>query len=171
VTATTATPDLFRAVGVAVASAQLFEVVFVIAGKLALKQADIAELERVEPLSASRSFKQPVKALLNELAQAGSVDPKLGEEISRVLEDRHRIIHRAFLECGWPSQMTSEKTAEFVELCAHVNAESQRLAHVFIPLVFAWMSRFTELSPTAKEYEAKFKELAMRVMTGPGGAP
>jgi hypothetical protein len=158
--------DLFHAVGVAVASSQIFEVVFVIAGRLALKQADIAELEKIEPLSSSKSFKQPVKALLKELSQVGSVDPKLEDEISGLLEDRHRIIHRAFLESGWPGQMTEQKTAEFVELCARVSSESQRLAHVFIPLIFAWMARFTELSPTAKEYEGKFEELAARIMKG-----
>jgi hypothetical protein len=161
-----ASPDLFHLVGVAVASSQLFEVVFVIAGKLALKQADIAELERIEPLSESRSFKQPIKALLNELAKAGSIAPGLEDEISCLLEDRHKVVHRAFLESGWPGSMTAEKEAEFVSLCARVTNESQRLAHVFVELVFAWMAKFPGLSPTAAEYAGKFKELALKISGG-----
>ncbi|WP_308365336.1 MULTISPECIES: hypothetical protein [unclassified Microbulbifer] len=42
--------DLFRLVGTVVAASQIFEAIFVLATKLAVRQADIQVLENIEPL-------------------------------------------------------------------------------------------------------------------------
>lgn len=155
--------DLFHHVGVAVAISQVFEVIFVIASKLALKQADVAALEDVEALSKSKAFKQASKALLNELAQAGLVDSSLEASISSLIEDRHKIVHRSFLECGWPGPMSAEVEGQFVALCARVSTQSMALCNEFVDLTLNWMKKYPATSPTALMHEEKFRELATRM--------
>src|SRR5438105_12979346 len=115
---------LFHLVGLTVAASQIFEVIFVLGARLALKQADVEVLEDVKPVSEEKSFKQPLKGLLNELSAAQSIDPGLETRISRLIEDRHRVIHRSFREFGWPGPMSPEKEGDFRQLCARVASES-----------------------------------------------
>ena len=155
--------NLFHIVGVAVAASQTFETVFVMTARLALKQADAEVFEDIVPVSASKALKQPIKALLNELGEAQLVEPDLEERLSRLIEDRHRMIHRAFQEFGWPSAMSPEKEAAFRQLAIKVAAESQAMSIVFAHLLLTWMKRFPATSPTATKHEAQFKELAERI--------
>jgi hypothetical protein len=150
---------LYHLIGEAVYASQVFEVAFVIAGKLALQQADARLLEDVEPISQSRSFKQASKALLNELNSAQSIDSNLAGRIERLIDDRHRVVHRAFLEFGVPGPL---KTEQYAELCRQVTAESQLLLIDLIELVFAWMKRFPT-RPEAASAEQQFKLLAATV--------
>jgi len=94
--------DLFRLVGTTVAASQIFEVTFVLAARLVLKQPDVLQLEDIEPISQSKSFKQPVKGLLRELSQAQSIPSDLEVRVTSLVENRNRIIHRSFLEFGRP---------------------------------------------------------------------
>src|SRR6266404_2579568 len=154
---------LYQLIGEAVFASQLFEVAFVIAGKLALKQADTHLLDDVEPISQSRSFKQASKVLLNELNSAQSIDPNLAKRIERLIDDRHRVVHRSFLEFGLPGPLNTE---QYAELCRRVTAESQLLLIELIELVFAWMKRFP-VRPDAASAEKKFKALAATVRRAP----
>jgi hypothetical protein len=147
---------LYQLIGEAVYASQLFEVAFVIAAKLPLKQADARLLEDVEPISQSTSFKQASKALLKELNGAQSIDRNLAGRIERLVDDRHRVVHRSFLEFGFPGPL---KTEQFAVLCRRVTAESQLLLFDLIELVFAWMKRFPA-HPDSASVEEKFKLLA-----------
>lgn len=155
--------SLFHVVGVAVAASQIFETVFVLGARLALKQADVQVLEDIEPLSQAKAFKQPVKALLNELSQAQSIEVGLEARISKLMVDRHRVIHHLFLEFGWPAAMPVDKETEIRQLCARVVSESNAMSAVFADLLLAWMKRFPATSPTAIAYEGDFKKLAARI--------
>jgi len=155
--------SLFHVVGVTVAASQIFEVIFILVARLALKQADVDVLEDIEPLSQDKSFKQPVKGLLKELGQAQSIDPALEARISTLIENRHRVIHRSFFQFGWPGPMDSPKEADFRQLCALVVSESNAMSIVFVDLVLTWMKRFPATSPTALAHEGKFNELAARI--------
>jgi hypothetical protein len=155
--------DLFHLVGVGVAASQVFEVIFVIAAKLVLKQPDVQVLEDIEPISQSKSFKQPVTALLRELSKAQAIEPELEGRVTRLIENRHRMIHRLFLEFGWPAAIPREKEGDFVQLCARVASESQAISIVFVDLVLNWMKRFPAMSETALAHEHKFAELAARI--------
>jgi hypothetical protein len=157
------TVDLFHLVGTVVAASQIFEIVFVLAARLALKQANIQSLEELEPLTKSKSFKRPVKALLKKLSKAQSIDAGLDVRVSKLVEKRHRVLHRSFLEFGWPIAMAPEKDAEFRMLCVQVGVESQAMSVVFIDLLLTWMKRFPATSATAIAHEAEFKDLAVRI--------
>lgn len=155
--------SLFHLVGVTVAASQIFETVFVLGARLALKQANVEVLEDIEPISEAKSFKQPVKALLNELSRAQSLDAGLEARISRLLEDRHRVIHRLFREFGWPAAMSLCKETEFRQLCARVASESNAMSIIFTDLMLSWMKRFPATSPTGMAYESHFNQLAARI--------
>lgn len=155
--------DLFRLVGTTVAASQIFEVTFVLAARLVLKQPDVLQLEDIEPISQSKSFKQPVKGLLRELSQAQSIPGDLEVRVTSLVEKRNRVIHRSFLEFGWPAAMPSEKKEQFVRLCVNVSAESQALSIVFVDMVLSWMKKFPAMSETTLKHEHLFRELAVTI--------
>lgn len=155
--------NLFHVVGVAVAASQIFETVFVMSARLALKQSDAEVFEDIVPVSASKALKQPIKALLKELGEAQLLEPDLERRVSRLIEDRHRVIHRALHEFGWPTAMPPEKEAAFRQLATKVAAESQAMSIVFVDLLLTWMKRFPATSPTATKHEAQFRELAVLI--------
>ncbi|MFT6904810.1 MAG: hypothetical protein ACJAS1_001464 [Oleiphilaceae bacterium] len=153
--------NIFHLVGVVVASSQLFETVFILTAKFALKQPDLAVFKDIKPTA----FKQAVNALLNELLHNKKISEELASRIKILVENRHKIIHRAFLECGWPAPLSEEKERLHSKLCIKVIAESQALSVVLMDILLPWMENFPETEKTAKEYKQKFVELSERVNT------
>lgn len=151
--------DIFRSVGLAVGASQIFEVVFVLAARFALKQPNITVFKDIE----YTAFKRPIKAILQELSQAASIPDDLANRIETLIDNRHKIVHRAFLENGWPATLTEEKEKQFFHLCINVINESQLLSNELIPILLAWMERFPETAETSNEYTEKFIELSNRV--------
>ncbi|WP_115086339.1 hypothetical protein [Pseudomonas wadenswilerensis] len=136
--------QIYEAIGVAVVSCQMFERIFVVAARLAIKQADADTLEDVVPVHSSTAFKQPVKAILNEVSEIGPM-PELVERITSLVEDRHRVVHRLTGEVNWPAAATFEERVEIRALCIRVASESKELHGVMVQLLTDWMSRFPAL--------------------------
>ena len=155
---------LFHFVGLGVAASQIFETIFVVAARLVLKSAANGISADVDPILDPKWFKQPAKALLKELGEAQVVEPGLEARMSRLIDDRHRMIHRLFYEFGWPAPMTRQKEEEFTQLCLRVVGESQAVSQIFVDAVLNWMRLFPATSQTAIEYEERFKELAARIV-------
>ena len=94
--------QLYTLIGTAVIASQQFEVIFVLAAKLALKQDNVAVIEDVVPVSQTKSFRQPIAALLKEIRKVRELDPGISARIAALTNDRHRVVHRLALEFGWP---------------------------------------------------------------------
>ena len=158
------------AVGNVVVSSQLFEVAFVLAANLALKQADAATLEDVVPVSKARTFKQPVKALLKELSETGRVDAGLETRVVELLEKRHRIIHREYLESRWPTETDLAWRSTFCKLCIEVSAECRDLTVVFTSLLAKWLERFPEVAVESRKRLETLDGLVRNFRYTPSGA-
>jgi nucleoside-triphosphatase THEP1 len=137
--------DLYRAIGMATVSSQLFEKVFVLAARFAFKQPDVRTIEEIVPVKTSTAFKQPVKALLKEIS--GSVPlPELEDRISALIEKRHRVVHRIVEETGWPGKTSTEEQRQDIgQLCDEVISESKLLTDVLYDLMVEWMAKIPEL--------------------------
>jgi len=136
--------DLFEALGRAACVSQLFEFTFITAVRLALNQPNVSTLEEVIPLLITKSFKQPITALLRELVEGDAIDPTIVNRIVNWIECRHKVIHRQFPESGWPTEEETEKSRTFFEQCNAVVNEGDALIREFVPIVLQWMAKFPE---------------------------
>jgi len=68
--------------------------------------------------------------------------------VAALVEKRHRIIHREYLETGWPATRDPLWRREFVKLCAEVSNECKALTVVFTTLLIDWMDRERSVKPT-----------------------
>jgi hypothetical protein len=149
--------ELFQLVGKGVAESQYFELAFVMAARLALKQSHACRLEDIVPVCESTAMKQPIKALLSEL---DAMDDSLADRISNFIDDRNRMIHRLFRESGWPAELSTERRLEFEGLCARVAQEGRALTMLFSEILLAWMKRFPDMSASALALKRKLMTLA-----------
>ncbi|OAE13588.1 hypothetical protein AZH11_02825 [Pseudomonas simiae] len=136
---------LYQAVGLAVIGSQVFEKVFVVAVRFAIKQGNVHSFDEIKTFEAATAFKQPTKALLNEISGHSQIE-LLEERIIRLIEDRHRIVHRLVDEGGWPGPSTDTQRRELLDLCARVRSESVALNEALAPLMADWVSRFPEIN-------------------------
>ena len=91
--------DPYKKIGLAVYACQIYEAAFVFVAKVVLRNPNPGDFEKLRPLDGE-AFKQPTKAILKEL-----VDPASGvtltqefiSELSKLVEDRHTLVHRLFL--------------------------------------------------------------------------
>jgi hypothetical protein len=153
----------YTALGSAVIASQVFEAAFVTAAKLALQQPDAQTIEDIVPLSISKSFKQPITAILRELNGSGVVDATLESRVTRLVEQRHRIIHRQFLQGTWPGRPDSDDRLVFYNTCIAVTKESTALAVEFADLLLGWMDRIAALESTAEKHRPGLMKLAESV--------
>lgn len=134
--------QIYEAIGGAVVSSQMFERTFVTAARLAIKQADAETIEDVVPLKAA-AFKQPVKAILNEISEVGPM-PDLVSRIATLVEDRHKVVHRLLGEGSWPGEASLQERIAIRDLCIRVASESIELHRIMQKLLTDWMNRFPE---------------------------
>lgn len=135
---------LYAAVGHAVVSAQLFEKLFVITARFAVKQADLQVFEEIKTVEAAAAFKQPIKALLKEVSgdlQSGG----LAERIERLIDDRNLLVHRLVDEGPWPGEITETQRAHLFSICTRVSEESSAVVEILNPLMREWMGRFPQI--------------------------
>jgi len=137
--------DLYRAIGMATVSSQLFEKIFVLAARFAFKQPDVRTIEEIVPVKRSTAFKQPVKALLKEISGAVP-SQELEDRLSALIEKRHRVVHRIVEETGWPGNTSTEEQRQNIrQLCDDVISESKFLTNVLYDLMVEWMAKIPEL--------------------------
>ncbi|MGY2285223.1 hypothetical protein [Pseudomonas gingeri] len=149
--------ELYQAIGTAVVGSQMFERMFVIAARFAIKQADIYTFEDIVPLKGEGPFKQAVKAILNEISEE-LADPQLVERIECFLEDRHKVVHRLAGEYIWPAETTDSERREIMELCLRVSSESNALNKLVFNLMTEWICRFPVIAEPLKKALGQLSE-------------
>jgi hypothetical protein len=120
--------DAISQLGAAVWTAQMFEGLFVLVARSALKCPDAKEFSDIAPFHQN-AFKQPIGALVKELGQDRQIDRDLAERICSWVELRHTLVHRQVMpliqlsnDAYWQSMKTLSKQlyVESAELCAEL---------------------------------------------------
>jgi hypothetical protein len=135
---------IFQAIGVAVVASQVFEKMFVITVRFAVKQSDIHAFKEIKSIETAAAFKQATKSLLNEVSGNVHIE-SLEDRIDQLIEDRNRIVHRLVEESPWPGPITDDQRREILALCQKVRSESVAIANALTPLITAWVKRFPEI--------------------------
>jgi len=151
--------EIHEAVGESILATQIFESTFVYAAQLVLKHQNAKAMKDLEPLSRTKAAKQPVRAILRELS--GALDSKLEARIDRLIERRHRVVHREFADSGLPFD-NPVWCASFVELCRGVTAEARVLTFVLATMILKWLERFPEAKKAFEEQDKRRKSRVPR---------
>jgi len=141
-----------QAIGVAVFTAQIFEAVFVVVARTALKHPDALQLEDIAPFSA-KAYKQPVAALLKEITSQDQIDSVLAERIFTLIEDRNLLVHQIFLAKGRPNLPDSDFEEGLIHLCRRIYSESGAVAAELLDLFMSYSTRFPEAAAFVRDHK------------------
>jgi len=155
--------QIYESIGMAVVSAQQFENIFIIASRLAIKQANAVTIEDVVPINASKALKQPVKALLKELSDVEPI-AQLEERVLELIQKRHTVVHRIHEQTGWPGNINNQQKIDLRALCIEISAESLDLHTIFVQLLGQWAMRFPSMREGIEA--AKLHEMFRRDRSG-----
>ena len=140
---------MHEAIGRAVLMAQVFETVFVVCVELVLSMRKVDIGESSEPINPNR-FKVPTKALLKELAERNDIDTTFESQIGDLVEKRHLLIHRWYLENGLPGDEDTEEIKQLTDLTVEVENGCRRIVALLSGYVIKWLTGENQDSTFAK---------------------
>ena len=131
------TPSLSQvheAVGRAVLRAQVFETVFAVCFQF------VGMLESgVSALIDEKRFKTPTRNLIKELSSANNIATEFEAQINElIIEKRHLLVHRWFLENGLPGEEDEANIASLIKLAREVEQDSKRLSSLLAGYIVRW---------------------------------
>lgn len=151
-----------QAIGVAVFTAQVFEAVFVLVARTALKHPDAQQLEDIAPFSA-KAYKQPVVALLKELTSQDQIDSILADRIFTLIEDRNLLVHRIFLAKGTQSLPDRDFDEGLIHLCRRIYSESGAVAAELLDLFISYSARFPEAAAFVRDHKEVIEDFGKQI--------
>jgi hypothetical protein len=146
--------DAVRQLGAAVLTAQMFETLFVLVARSALKCPDAKDFDEIAPFER-QAFKQPISALVKELGRANQIDPGLADRVFTWVENRHTLVHRHFLENAETPQ--DEYWSSMKDLSKRVFAESAELCGVFVDLFVTYAAKMPQAQAMLRDNASSFE--------------
>lgn len=143
------------AIGVSVLAMQLFEHVFVMVSKTALKYPEIERFDELPDISDS-DFRKPVSRLVSELLGANQVDQTLADRIVLLLRDRNEVIHRHLFSYVRDNGSAEGMLESFGTIARRVYLEAFVLSDDLIQLFGKYVERFPEQAKLADELKNDF---------------
>jgi hypothetical protein len=122
----------YAAIGRAVIAMQVFEVAFVSIHEGFRMINDETYREATGGLIAPEKYKNASANLVKQLKAQGDIADDLEARINALIENRNRLMHRWFLQNGWPWPDTSNAAdyATVIELAEGVRNEADALTHL-----------------------------------------
>ncbi|RVU43060.1 hypothetical protein [Rubrivivax rivuli] len=80
---------------------------------------------------AGGAYKNPLKNIVKELSARGNIDPTVESRLEKYIEDRHLLVHRWFIQNGWPKDESVEAWKALESHATAVGDEAQDLMHYF----------------------------------------
>lgn len=140
---------LHDAIGKVVYASQMFEFVFTITVRLAIKQRDVHHKKDFQPIIEATGFKTAVANWLKDPLVKAALSEEQAKRIAQWVEYRHLIIHRWFLEEGWPTDKEAQKIEAFINKCRTTEYEAYALSAELCDLLIPWKEKFPEFQDTA----------------------
>jgi len=118
----------FREVGLAVLRVQRLEAALApIYETFKIVTID-GHFERFKGLIPDSAWRMPLTALVNELELKGKIDAAFAARLRAFAESRHTLVHRWFIQHGWPGDdLDAPAYAHLTELALSVATEAHEL--------------------------------------------
>ena len=104
------------------------------------------------------AYKNPIKNIVKELSTRGHIDKSVESRLEKYIEDRHLLVHRWFIQNGWPEDDYLEGWNALENHANAVGDEAQELLRYFA----GYMVKHAEpgrAQANQKEYSAKISSL------------
>ncbi|MBI2748641.1 MAG: hypothetical protein HYX43_04675 [Burkholderiales bacterium] len=155
---------MHEAVGRAVLSAQIFESFFVICVKLhGMVASGVSSL--IEP----EHFKVATRTLVKNLSSANEIAPEFEERINELIEKRHLLIHRWFIEHGLPGDQDTAYLAQLTQLARDVEQGSNGITTLLVGYLLRWGKANPEQNVLADPERSRLLALFQRAHLGDTG--
>jgi hypothetical protein len=77
------------------------------------------------------AYKNPLRSIVKELSARNQIDISVEAKLDRYIEDRHLLVHRWFIQNGWPSDDYEEGWRALEIHANSVRDQAQELARYF----------------------------------------
>lgn len=115
--------SMYEAIGRAVGAAQIFEAVIVVCSEFVRISKDSLAGNESDGLVNPKRFKVATKLLLKQLAQTNDIAPEFETRVAALVDKRHTLIHRWYVENGWPGEHDAEEIVKLTTLAQEVESE------------------------------------------------
>lgn len=132
---------MFSQIGRALIACQFYEFLFTHVVKQVFQQPMPSTVTDVDPLDHT-SFRVPTTALINELKKHVSVNPSFEARLRSLVDSRHTLVHRWFLEHGAPTT-----TVEMESLTTFANTvleNATEISAVLLKYSIEWVSKIPD---------------------------
>lgn len=130
-----------EAIGRAVWMCQTFETVVVVCIELVRRYKQIVAGEKVDGLIDRKRFKVATTNLMKELLSSNDIDPVFKSRIDSLLDRRHTLVHRWFLENGWPGDDDTVELERIFSFAVEIETEAREITQALLSSVVRWASR------------------------------
>ena len=109
------------------------------------------------------AFKNPLKNIVKELASRAQIDPAIEARLDRYTEARHLLVHRWFIQHGWPDEDSVEDWKALADHANAVGTEAQELGRYFTGYMVQHME-----PEKAKQYPDEYAARVSGLFREPG---
>ena len=128
---------MHEAIGRAVGAAQILETVIVVCAEfLRFSKESLAGKETSAFVNTKR-LKTATKALVKELSQSNDIAPEFEERVVRLVDKRHILIHRWYVENGWPDEDDPDDIDRLAGLATEVESESREIVRMLAQYILS----------------------------------
>ena len=145
-------------IGRAVCACQDFEAILLVSVELFRMVTEPEYRELTQGHIAPSKFKTPTKNLLKHLSERNNIAPELEAQISMLLEDRHKVIHRWTIENGGANAENTEYWRAYGDFALKVEAEAKRITLLLLSYLLKWAEP-DWAAANNDEYLARMKQL------------
>ncbi|PLP96823.1 hypothetical protein [Cupriavidus pauculus] len=122
----------YATIGEAVVFAQILEAAIVPLSEIFKMKSDPAYFEKTGGGFISEGiFKSATANIIKELEKRGGIDAGLQELLTAYIDMRHTLIHRWFIQKGWPADGDVDAFAEVIAFAVKVKMEARAPAFLF----------------------------------------
>ena len=147
---------MFAQIGRAVIACQFYEFLFLQVVNQVFRQPMPSSIADVDPLDHT-SFRVATTALLNELKKRVSVDSSFEDRLRSLVDSRHVLIHRWFIQHGAPT--TPEEIERLTILANTVVRDATEMAAVLSRYTIEWGKKIPETRATFEALDSQFESV------------
>lgn len=114
-------------------------------------------------------FKVATRNLLKELSSANEIAPEFEEQINDLVEKRHLLIHRWFIEHGIPVAEDTAYIAQLTQLAQDVEHKSTRISGLLLGYILRWGRANPEQNVLVEPERSRLLALFRRAHLGDTG--
>ena len=148
----------FASVGHAVWLCQVFETLLAPIYEFFKMNVQPGYFDKTQGFVPNTAYKCPLRNMVKELSAKNQIDRSVEAQLDKYIEDRHLLVHRWFIQNGWPSDESEESWKALENHANSVRDQAQELARYFTGYIVEHTApELTDKDPVA--YTARLSNL------------